>query len=153
MRRIASRLGCLFSLFALAACAAPAGLPGPVGADPRDRPFQPRSDFPVPPAVDRLADAGGCTGEPLRAVSAALPDYPARGWARGLQGWSIVQFDVENDGAVSNVRTARGVPGGSFDSEARLAVSGWRFRPLSTKERLSGCVVLFEFRLGEVRLR
>jgi TonB family protein len=148
MRRFAPLLPLI-----LAACAAPA-LPGPLpGADPRDRPFIPRSDMPVPPAVNRAADAAGCTGEPLRALSAALPEYPARGWSRGLQGWSIIQFDVENTGAVSNVRIARGVPGGSFDREALRAVRDWRFRPLEREGRLTGCVVLFEFRLGEVRVR
>jgi len=143
------RLPAGFACLCLAACAAPS-LPG---GDPRDRPFIPRSDMPVPPAVNRAADASGCTGATLRALSAELPAYPARAWSRGLQGWTIVQFDVENDGAASDVRVARGVPGGSFDREARRAVSGWRFAPLGDAIRLDGCVVLFEFRLGEVRVR
>lgn len=119
--------------------------------DPRERgPFVARSDMPVPPNVERAASSDQCAGEPLRAVSASLPDYPARGWSRGLQGWSIVQFDVAEDGAVSNVAVARGVPGGSFDTEARRAVATWRFRPVSRP--LSGCVVLFQFTQGEVRI-
>ncbi|MEQ8406600.1 MAG: TonB family protein [Oceanicaulis sp.] len=133
---------------ALAACTPMDGL-NPV-MDPRDRPFIATSDMPVPPNVERAASSEQCAGEPLRAVSASLPDYPARGWSRGLQGWSIVQFDVAEDGAVSNVEIARGVPGGSFDAEARRAVEDWRFRPVSRP--LSGCVVLFQFTQGEVRI-
>ena len=63
-------------------------------ADPRLQPFIATSDMPVPPNVERAASSDQCAGEPLRAINASLPDYPARGWSRGLQGWSIVQFDV-----------------------------------------------------------
>ncbi|WP_270373772.1 TonB family protein [Marinicauda sp. Alg238-R41] len=123
-------------------------------ADPRERgPFIARSDFPNPPNVERAASGAGCSGEPLRAVAAPMPEYPARGWSRGLQGWSIVQFDVAQAGTVENVRIARGVPGGSFDHEAQRAVEGWRFQALSEGAYLSGCVVLFEFKMGEVTVR
>lgn len=133
----------------LAGCVNPASLP--VMSDPRDRPFMPTSDMPVPPNVDRAADTEGCVGDPVAAVSAELPDYPARGWERGLQGWSIVQFDVAPSGDTENVEIARGVPGGSFDREARRAVRDWRFE--SSTNGLRGCVVLFEFTQGSVRVR
>ncbi|XBQ17442.1 MAG: TonB family protein [Oceanicaulis sp.] len=133
----------------LAACTPMTGL-NPL-VDPRERgPFIASSDMPVPPNVERAADTSQCAGEPLSAVSASLPDYPARGWSRGLQGWSIVQFDVSESGETANVRVARGVPGGSFDTEAERAVRDWRFRPVSRP--LTGCVVLFEFTQGEVRI-
>lgn len=123
-------------------------------SDPRDRgPFIALSDFPHPPNVEAAASGAGCAGEPLQALAAPMPDYPARGWDRGLQGWSIVEFDVTQSGDVDNVRVARGVPGGSFDQEARRAVQDWRFRPLSEGARLTGCVVLFEFRMGNVTVR
>lgn len=138
--------------FILAACSSAPQLErlSPV-ADPRDRPFIATSDMPHPPNVDRAADMSGCSGQPLRAVSASVPDYPARGWSRGLQGWSIVQFDVQTSGEVTNVRISRGVPGGSFDREALRAVEAWRFAPIEAA--LLGCGVLFEFTQGEVRIR
>lgn len=143
------RLILLLALPLLAACTPMDGM-NPL-ADPRERgPFIARSDMPTPPNVGRAADSGRCAGEPLRAASAQLPDYPARGWSRGLQGWSIVQFDVAEDGAVGNVEIARGVPGGSFDRAAQAAVEDWRFRPVS--QPLTGCVVLFQFTQGEVRI-
>jgi TonB family protein len=123
---------------------------GPLG-DPRDRPFVALSDRPNLPNVERAADMSGCSGQALRARSADVPDYPARGWALGLQGWSIVQFDVSIAGDVNNVRIARGVPGGSFDREALRAVEDWQFAPIDSA--LTGCTVLFEFTQGEVRVR
>jgi len=135
----------------LAACASPDAI-NPI-SDPRDRPFIATSDMPIPPNVERAASSESCTGEPLRARDASLPDYPARGWHRGLQGWSVVQFDVLQTGETENVRVARGVPGGSFDREAARAVDRWRFFPLSEGAHLQGCVVLFEFTQGEVRIR
>ncbi|MFW5661994.1 MAG: energy transducer TonB [Oceanicaulis sp.] len=138
-----------FAPLLIAACTPMEGL-NPL-ADPRARgPFIAASDMPVPPNVERAADSGQCAGEPLRAVAADLPDYPARGWSRGLQGWSIVQFDVAETGETRGVRVARGVPGGSFDTEAARAVRDWRFQPVSRP--LTGCVVLFEFTQGEVRI-
>ena len=136
----------------MGACSSAPDLSGlsPMG-DPRDRPFVALSDRPNLPNVERAADMSGCSGQPLRAISAQLPDYPARGWARGLQGWSIVQFDVALNGDVEQVRISRGVPGGSFDREAVSAVEDWQFAPIEAP--LVGCTVLFEFTQGEVRVR
>jgi len=134
---------------ALTACASTQEL-NPL-SDPRDRPFIATSDMPVPPNVERAADVEGCVGDPVAAISADLPDYPARGWSRGLQGWSIVQFSVAPSGETTQVRIARGVPGGSFDREARRAVQEWRFE--TSEAGLTGCVVLFEFTQGIVRIR
>ncbi|KAA5804131.1 energy transducer TonB [Alkalicaulis satelles] len=135
-------------LLALAGCASANPF-----ADPRDQVFRVTSDMPVPPNVERAADASGCSGGQLNAVEARLPDYPARGWSRGLQGWTVVQFDVREDGLTQGVHVARGVPGGSFNREAERAVRDWRFAPLEPGEQLTGCVVLFEFTQGLVRVR
>jgi protein TonB len=142
---------CLALPLVLSACVSPEAL-NPI-ADPRSQPFIATSDMPVPPNVERAASSDQCAGEPLRAIDASLPEYPARGWSRGLQGWSIVQFDVVQAGETENVTVVRGVPGGSFDREARRAVETWRFAPLSEGAHLIGCVVLFEFTQGEVRIR
>lgn len=150
MRQILTPI-CLALPLMLAACVSPEAL-NPI-ADPRSQPFIATSDMPIPPNVERAASSDQCAGEPLRAIDATLPAYPARGWSRGLQGWSIVQFDVTQAGETENVSVARGVPGGSFDREARRAVKDWRFAPLSEGASLYGCVVLFEFTQGEVRIR
>jgi TonB family protein len=109
--------------------------------------------LPVPPNVARLIGPEDCRGSTLAAVSAELPDYPARAWSRGRQGWVVVRFDVRPGGEVDNVRLAHAVPDGPFNRASRRAVAGWRFRPLETGQGLHNCVVLFEFRAGEVNLR
>ncbi|MCW5724261.1 MAG: energy transducer TonB [Maricaulaceae bacterium] len=142
---------CLAAALALSACAAQ--IPRPAALDPRTTPFIPRSDFPVPPNVERLIGPEDCRGATLRAVEAGLPDYPARAWGMGLQGWTVVRFHVYDTGRTARVRVARSVPSGHFDRAARRAVEGWRFQPLPPGTHLDNCVVLFEFRLGEVRIR
>jgi TonB family protein len=143
----------LVILTAVSALSACASIPSPV-SDPRTRgPFMPQSQMPLMPNIARAAPSEGCQGEPLSAVHAPLPEYPARGWARGEQGWSIVQFDVAQSGDVENVRIAAGVPGRFFDREARRTVEDWQFAPLSEGAHLSGCTVMFEFVLGQVRIR
>jgi TonB family protein len=136
---------------ALTAClSAPAALPG---FDPRDAPFHPRSDYPTEPNVSRLIGPEDCRGAELRAASADLPIYPARAYSNGRQGWVVVRFHVYQDGSVHRARVARGVPGRPFNQAATRAVSRWRFQPLDGVESLQNCVVMFEFRLGEVRIR
>ncbi|WP_300529660.1 energy transducer TonB [Maricaulis sp.] len=127
-------------------------VPG-VEGDVRDRPFMPTGDYPVPPNVERLIGPEDCRGSTLAAVSADLPRYPAREYVRGRQGWVVVRFDVAQPGEVENIRIARSVPGGGFNRVARQAVSDWQFQPLSGVDRLQNCVVMFEFRAGEVRIR
>ncbi|WP_203290811.1 energy transducer TonB [Maricaulis parjimensis] len=120
----------------------------------RDRgPFVPRDELPVPPNVSRLIGEGDCQGSTLAAVSAGMPDYPHSAWVRGRQGWVVVRFNVLADGQVDDVRIAHAVPSGPFNRVSRRAVSQWQFQPLQSGTPLQNCVVLFEYRLGEVRLR
>ena len=65
----------------------------------------------------------------------------------------VVRFDVDSDGRVARTRIARSVPDGVFDRASRRAVSNWIFSPLEGAQTLENCVVMFEFRAGEVRIR
>jgi periplasmic protein TonB len=116
-------------------------------------PFMPRDELPVPPNVSRLIGEADCQGSTLAAVSAAMPEYPHDAYVRGRQGWVVVRFNVEPDGQVDNPRIAHAVPNGPFNRVSRRAVSDWQFQPLDDGVWLENCVVLFEYRLGEVRLR
>jgi TonB family protein len=137
----------------LSSCAAiPAPSMPPVLARERG-PFVPRDELPVPPNVERMIGPNDCRGATLAAVSAGLPGYPASAWNRGRQGWVVVRFDVGSDGQTGRVRIARAVPDGPFNRASRRAVADWRFRPLDDGQTLQNCVVMFEFRAGEVYLR
>ena len=143
----------------LAGCAGVPDLPtlpglGGESVEPAARPpFIPRDEYPSPPNVGRLIGPEDCRGSTLAAVEANVPDYPARAYARGRQGWVIVRFHVYEDGSVHRARVARSVPSGVFDRAATRAVSSWQFRPLDGADSLENCVVMFEFRAGEVRIR
>jgi protein TonB len=116
-------------------------------------PFFPRDDYPVPPNVARLIGPEDCRGSTLAAVEANLPAYPARAYSRGRQGWVVVRFHVYDDGSVHRPRIARAVPDGPFNRASLRAVSDWQFRPLDGVDVLQNCVVMFEYRMGEVRIR
>ena len=116
-------------------------------------PFYPRDMFPIPPNVESLIGPDDCQGATLAAVSASVPEYPMRAWEMGRQGWVVVRFHVYSDGSVHQVRVARSVPDGPFDRVSRRAVGEWRFLPLEGVDVLQNCVVMFEFRAGEVRIR
>lgn len=152
------RLLVLIPILLLAACSSlPAAvLPDavtPARLDPLERPFRPRSDYPVPPNVEALIGPEDCQGSSLRAQEFELPAYPAGAYARGLQGWVVVRFHVYDSGNTHRVRVARSVPSGRFDGAAVEAVENWRFQNLAEGTALSNCVVLFEFRMGQVRIR
>lgn len=150
-----ARIPLVFSALALASCSSMPSLPAlpDMPGDGARGPFVPRDVYPTPPNVGRLIGPEDCRGSTLAAVTAGLPEYPARAFVNGRQGWVIVRFNVERTGEVDDVRIARSVPDGVFDRAARRAVRGWQFRPLESANMLENCVVMFEFRAGEVRVR
>ncbi|MAK63340.1 MAG: energy transducer [Maricaulis sp.] len=147
------------SILLLSACAlasACSAVPDQLTPSILDRdpgPFVPRDMLPVPPNVSRLIGEDDCQGSTLAAVSARMPDYPHDAFVRGRQGWVVVRFNVQPDGQVDDARIAHAVPDGPFNRVSRRAVSDWQFQPLANGAQLENCVVLFEYRLGEVRLR
>ena len=57
------------------------------------------------------------------------PEYPRRAQAAGIEGQVTLQFTVNADGRVENIRVLSAEPPGVFDRAARRAVSRWRFAP------------------------
>ncbi|MEE2565199.1 TonB family protein [Hyphobacterium marinum] len=143
----------LIACAALAACSALPDVPGSERLDPRSQPFFPTSDFPVTPNVEALIGPEDCQGATLAAQQFDLPEYPARAYARGLQGWVVVRFHVYDTGRTHRVRVARAVPSGHFSEASVDAVEDWLFRTLQPGQALSNCVVMFEYRMGRVRIR
>jgi len=137
----------------LTACGGIPSVELPGLARPTRGPFIPRDELPVPPNVERMMGPEDCRGSTLAAISANLPDYPARAWQFGRQGWVVVRFHVYADGSVHRARVYRAVPDGPFNRATERAVSDWRFVPLDGVEILENCVVMFEFRAGEVHIR
>ena len=114
--------------------------------------FQPQSQYPPDPYVKGYADPDDCIGgEALAAIDLPLPDYPARAFRTGRQGWVILRLDVAEDGTIAEADAQRALPVGLFERAAERAAARWRFEPPAAG-RLTDCRVLIRFRLGEVSI-
>ena len=84
---------------------------------------EPGSVAPVP-EIARLS--------PLHIVA---PVYPSRAMESGVEGNVELEFGVDADGRVRDVRVLHAQPAGVFDAAAIAALSEWRFAPLQSAER------------------
>ncbi|PHR62357.1 MAG: hypothetical protein COA47_04635 [Robiginitomaculum sp.] len=109
-------------------------------------------DYPAPPSVKRLTEAGACQGgSTLAALDLPVPAFPRRAKRQGRQGWVVVSLDVSSDGTTNNVFARRSAPPGIFDKTTVKAVGNWTFQPPQSGQ-LSGCLVFVSFRLGAVQI-
>jgi protein TonB len=79
-------------------------------------------------------------------ISRAAPRYPVLAERRKIEGTVELEFTIQADGAVANVRVLRSEPEGIFDRDAVAAMQRWRYPPIPTaiKARRS-----FDFKLGK----
>ncbi len=82
------------------------------------------------PATPAPASSAPASSE-LRAVSTPQPRYPPDALRAGQSGEVQMEFTVNPDGSVSNVRVVRADPPRVFDREAITAVRRWRFEPVA----------------------
>lgn len=83
----------------------------------------------APPPVSGYKGAGtlGVDG-PLVTLVRPQPVYPARPLQQGLEGWVLVEFDVQPDGTVANVRIVDSSDR-AFERAALKAAQRFRFKP------------------------
>ncbi|NQD35419.1 energy transducer TonB [Permianibacter sp. IMCC34836] len=84
-------------------------------------------DKPVPGRVGPDLDQA-MASEGLIPLSQIQPLYPRAQAAQGIEGQVTLQFLVQADGSVSDVRVVNATPRGAFEAAARQAVSKWRYR-------------------------
>lgn len=101
--------------------AAPALPPLQAAAPPAPAPA------PSPPAPASAPPTGDA--EEVTPLVDIPPEYPRRALAAGIEGQVTLQFTVNADGRVENIRVLSAEPPGVFDRAARRAVSRWRFAP------------------------
>ena len=101
-----------------------------MGAAPALPPLQaaaPPAPAPSPPAPASAPPPGDA--EEVTPLVDIPPEYPRRALAAGIEGQVTLQFTVNADGRVENIRVLSAEPPGVFDRAARRAVSRWRFAP------------------------
>jgi TonB family protein len=87
--------------------------------------------LPAPLLFLVLLAVSGCasSGRSLELVSGSAVVYPPEAHAQGIEGYVIVQYDVDATGRVINAEVIEAEPAGVFDAAALETVSSWRFRP------------------------
>lgn len=83
------------------------------------------------PAPD-TAPSEGLPGGQTSALGAILripPTYPMEARRQKLEGWVRMEFTVQEDGTVADVKVKESKPSSIFDQAAVNAIRQWKFRP------------------------
>lgn len=85
---------------------------------------------PVPPPSAPSTPTRASTSNALVAISTPQPAYPPEALRSGTTGTVEVEFVVNRDGSVSDVRVVKANPRGVFDRGVQATVRKWQFQPL-----------------------
>lgn len=109
---------------------------------PEKTPFVPRHHEPTvggigtgytiqPPSNDQpiINPHGGVADGDLLPIMTVAPEYPNRPQARGIEGWVVLEFIVDQLGRVQEARVVEGQPAGVFDRSALRAVKRYKYKP------------------------
>lgn len=101
--------------------------------------------------LDTGANISSSDQEYLPIVTIA-PQYPQRALQRGIEGWCLVSFTVNENGGVEDPMVVDGEPPGMFDSSSLRAVTRFKFNPKVEKGqpvKTHGVQYLFRYNLAD----
>jgi protein TonB len=115
----------------------------PSKVEPEEPPPPPKLTQPNRPNIDKAsmsADLGAfdlaglnlnapVDGDTL-AIVRVLPRYPSRALSRGIEGWVLMEFAIDELGLAVNPVVIESEPPGIFDRAALSAVKRWKYRPM-----------------------
>jgi bla regulator protein BlaR1 len=84
--------------------------------------------FAEPVASDAIPTSAASTA-PLSPLHIVQPIYPPQAMATRIEGKVQLEFSVNADGSVTDIRTVTASPPNVFDAAAQTALRGWRFEP------------------------
>jgi periplasmic protein TonB len=84
----------------------------------------------TPPPPASVAPPRASTSNALVAISTPQPPYPPEALRTATTGSVEVEFLVNRDGSVSDVRVVKSNPRGTFDRGVQSTVRKWQFQPL-----------------------
>ena len=106
------------------AAAAATPEPAPVVAAPEPAPA-PATEAPV-----KKPDPAIVSAATLKRTRTVEAEYPTRALARHINGWVEMEFTVQPDGWVRDVRVRQAEPVDTFENAAVEALRHWRFAPV-----------------------
>ena len=74
------------------------------------------------------------------------PQYPRGAERRGVEGYAVVQYTIDETGTVVNPEVVEADPEGVFDRAVIRAIEGWAYAPAA--EVTEGMTQRFDFDLG-----
>ena len=83
----------------------------------------------VPPPVDTGTTIGGATNSDVIAFLTVAPDYPDRAAQRGIEGYVVVEYSIDEIGRVGEVHVIFSEPEKIFDRAAINAVKRYKYKP------------------------
>lgn len=79
-------------------------------------------------AWDRIHSGSDCRDERALGIETrAFPDFKVIAATPGVREWSMIGYDIEDDGATSNITTAAGSRNAALDAASRNAVAKTRY--------------------------